>query len=101
MLVDYESAWHDLKKVINSKKSHGGAALLVEMARCEITHGVTEGLPEKALRLYGEELYQALVPAVSAPEGQADGVNDRGSLDEPLHRSTKEIHHVGEVLGAR
>lgn len=97
MLVDYEQAWLDLKELISSKRSHGADTLLVEMARMEIACKTLEGLPEKALRLYGQELAEALVPAVSPPEeGTADGANEAGALVAPVHRSIQEEHHAAD-----
>lgn len=103
MLVDFEAVLLDLKAVLVTKASHGRDALLAEIAGLEVKHRVTEGLPEKALRLYGEELADALRPAVSPPSLEAaDGHNDTAVLDAAAHRSTQEDHHApGVPVGAR
>lgn len=93
MLVDFERVLLDLKTVLAAKKSHGGDSLLAEIARLEARHRCEEGLPEKALRLYGESLRDALLPAPSGSlEDPADGYNDRVGLAPASHRS-KEMNH--------
>lgn len=62
MLVDHEEVLLRLKEHIVGKNSHGQRDLLGVLTRLEVECRVPEGLPEKALRLYGEELHEVLVP---------------------------------------
>lgn len=95
MLVDYERVVLAIKREVASKKSHGGAALLAAIAQFEVDCIVEEGLPERALRLYGVALSDDLItPTHRDPDlGHGDGDNDRLSLVGSAIRS--EEHHVG------
>jgi hypothetical protein len=65
-LVDYEAVVLDLEQLIRSKRSHGQRDLLDALADLRSRHRLAEGLAEKALRLYGDELHEALSrPAAS------------------------------------
>jgi hypothetical protein len=97
MLVDYEAVLLDLKAVLAQKKSHGGDALLLEIARLEQQHRSVEGLPEKALRLYGPELADALPSAHRPVSGAADGDNESEALDAEGHRS-QEKHRAQHAV---
>lgn len=55
-LVDYEAVVLDLEAEVAAKNSHGQRDLLRKIAELRQEHRVTEGLPERALRLYGAEL---------------------------------------------
>lgn len=81
MLVDHEKAWQRFKAVVASKSSHGQKDLLAEMSRIEVECGVEEGLPEKALRLYGIVISDDLLkPSQSDPRvGQGDGTDQSPS----------------------
>lgn len=75
MLVDYERVVLELKGILASKKSHGGQALLADVARLEAEHQVVEGSMERAIRLYGFEIPGDL-PRPTDPlalEGAGDG----------------------------
>lgn len=74
MLVDYERVLIDLRGIIASKKSHGRNDLLVAMAELEADYRIPEGLPERALRQYGNEIssgiHAAPRPTEAAPESE-------------------------------
>lgn len=96
MLVDCERVLLLLKQHIASKNSHGQRDLLAEIARLEVECRVDEGLPEKALRLYGVVFSDDLLrPADADPRAdQRDGHDDipRRVADSPVH---KEDTHGG------
>jgi hypothetical protein len=83
VLVDYEKVVLSLKAFVSAKPSHGREGLLAEISRLEAENALEEGLPEKALRLYGVVLTDALLrPALGSPSlGDSDG------LDDPDRRS--------------
>lgn len=70
-LVDWEAVALDLEGYVLSRNSHGQRDLLAKLAELKIRHRQVEGLPEKALRLYGSELAEALDrrPADAEHEG--------------------------------
>jgi hypothetical protein len=80
MLVDFERVIALLKREVASKPSHGQRDLLATIARLEGECMIEEGLPEKALRLYGPDLADALAqlrparrdPRVVLADGLAD-----------------------------
>lgn len=102
MLVDYEKVVRDLKVYFARKGSHGRDGLLAEIARLEAEHQLEEGLPEKALRLYGVVVSDALLrPALGAPaleslDGHVDPVGRR-----PLGHRHQEDHdgHAAAAVG--
>jgi hypothetical protein len=53
MLTDHERVLLKLKAHIASKGSHGQRELLGLIGKLEVECSVEEGLPERALRLYG------------------------------------------------
>lgn len=59
-LVDWEAVVLDLEAHVRSRNSHGQRDLLATLADLKIRHRQIEGLPEKALRLYGPELAEVL-----------------------------------------
>lgn len=61
MLVDYERVVLRLKQHIGTKSHHGQRELLALIAGLEGECALEEGLPEKALRLYGVELFETVV----------------------------------------
>jgi hypothetical protein len=75
MLVDYERVVALLKRHATSKGSHGQRELLEVIARLEAECMIEEGLPEKALRLYGVVLSDDLLrPSLRDPRaGLVDG----------------------------
>lgn len=70
-LVDWEAVALDLEAHVLSKNSHGQRDLLAKIAELKIRHRQIEGLVEKATRLYGPELAEALDrrPADAEHEG--------------------------------
>jgi hypothetical protein len=62
MLVDWEAVVLDLRKYMLEKpgNSYGHAELSAKLDALTIQHRQVEGLPEKALRLYGSDLADAL-----------------------------------------
>lgn len=59
-LVDWEAVVLDFQGHIRSKNSHGQRELTDKLADLIVQHRQVEGLPEKALRLYGPELHEIL-----------------------------------------
>lgn len=95
MLVDYEKVVRDLKALIASKGSHGQRDLLAAVARLEAEHQLEEGLPERALRLYGVVFSDALLrPALEVPvSGLPDGPDDRPGRRPGGTRYQEAPHH--------
>lgn len=85
MLIDHEQAWLLLKEVVRAKRAHGADGLLVEMSRLEVECRVEEGIPERALRLYGIALGDFPRPAPPSPAqpGLADGHDDSRPAGRP------------------
>jgi hypothetical protein len=94
VLVDHEKAWLALKALIADKGSHGRDTLLAEMSKLEVQHTLEEGLPERALRLYGVVFSHDLLrpahegPASASRDGHADLHAAGGESTD-----TKEQHH--------
>ena len=92
MLVDYERVVQALKEYVCTKGSHGQRELLAEISRLEAACTLEEGLPEKALRLYGVVLSDALLrpalgdPALDPRDG-SDDLPDRRSGTDPSEPS--------------
>src|SRR3954469_8142772 len=78
VLVDHERVVLDLKRAIVAKKSHGQRDLLALIAQLEVQHQLEEGVPERALRLYGVVFSDDLLrPSLSDPRvGRGDGADD-------------------------
>lgn len=93
MLVDHERVLLELKQHIGSKSHHGQRDLLAEIARLEVANAVEEGVPERALRLYGVVFSDDLLrPPSSDPRvDPSDGLNGhpRGAGS---HTSKEERH---------
>lgn len=77
MLIDYEAVVNALEEHFLSEHSHGQRRLLQKLAELRVEHRIhDEGLPQKALRLYGAELFAqdngghppAEAPEVERPE---------------------------------
>jgi hypothetical protein len=97
VLVDHEAAWLALKAAVAQKSHHGQRDLLAEMARLEVAHALVEGLPEKALRLYGVDLSEDLLRP-SSRVGRvlpSDGRNGRALRDGSTSESQEDAHAVG------
>jgi hypothetical protein len=58
MLVDTERVLLDLKRHLATKPHHGQRELALVIAELEAKHQIEEGLPERALRLYGMEFFE-------------------------------------------
>lgn len=86
MLVDWEAVVHDLEAFIANKQgnSFGQRELTDELLRLRVLHRQVEGLPEKALRLYGSELIDVL-----SPRPATDGAARAGGNGQPLTASPR------------
>lgn len=75
MLVDWEAVVLDLEAYIEAKpgRSFGERELSNELRRLRVRHRVTEGLPERALRLYGADLIDVLRPRPATPDPEGPG----------------------------
>jgi hypothetical protein len=93
MLIDHERVLLDLKRSIAAKSHHGQRDLLAEIARLEVENVVEEGVPERALRLYGVALSSDLIrPSSLEPRvALADGHNG-DALRPGSHRDKEERH---------
>lgn len=111
MLVDYEALLLDLKAAVIAKNSHGQRDLLGLIARLEVEHRVEEGLPERAIRLYGQDLQEALTgssrePATEVPVGDnghgsyARSLSDSPSPKEDTHARDADAGHAGHPAHA-
>jgi hypothetical protein len=73
MLIDYEAVVHDVEAYIEGKDGNSfGERELTDLLRSlRVRHRIQEGLPERALRLYGPQLAESLRgrPAPSDLEG--------------------------------
>lgn len=73
MLVDWEKVCLELEAIFASKKSHGQSDLLLAVAELKADYRIPEGMPEQALRQYGNEIGAAIHrgeaprPAEAAP----------------------------------
>lgn len=90
MLVDWEAVVHDLEAYIDSKpgRSFGERELTAELRGLRVRHRVTEGLPERALRLYGASLIDVLRPTPATPDSEVSG----GMRDGDPHRIAATPH---------
>lgn len=97
MVVDHEAVLADLEAHIQAKGSWGRRELIEYLAAARARHRVPEGLPEKALRLYGPQLIEVLRqrPATFDPEG-TDGMDERAT-----HRVEAVGPHEGAGHGQR
>lgn len=59
-LVDWEAVVLDFEEYVRTRNSHGQRDLLAVLADLRVRHRQVEGLPVKALRLYGSELEEVL-----------------------------------------
>lgn len=73
-LLDYEGIVLDLERHFLTKNSFGQRELLALVAQLRVDHRQVEGLPEKALRLYGSDLAEAVKqsPAIQGIAGPDD-----------------------------
>lgn len=84
-LVDWEAVVLDLECYIAAKNSHGQRDLLAKLAELRSEHRQLEGLPEKALRLYGDELVDALKPRPTDVDSAGGDAMDGAS---PIRRES-------------
>jgi hypothetical protein len=96
MLVDSEHVLLELESYIASRSSHGRNDLLLKITELKTAHTVTEGLPEKAIRLFGTQLSEDLI-RTHPGKAPADEDSDRAPAmaTAPGHRSPNgtEEHH--------
>lgn len=78
MLTDHERVLLKLKAHVASKKSHGQRDLLATIAALEAECAVEEGLPEKALRLFGNRLSEDLLRQ-EQPQAAGNGAAGAGA----------------------
>lgn len=92
-LVDWEAAFLDLEAYIEGKdgRSFGQRELSDEMRRLRVRHRVPEGLPERAMRLLGPDLMEALRRRPATPDPEASGGMDEGAT----HRMAADRSHEG------
>lgn len=84
MLVDSERVLLELEDFFISKNSFGSRELLRKLVELKSECRITEGVPEKALRLYGVLLSEDLI---SAPDAGSTMHRPAGVVDMD-HRST-------------
>jgi hypothetical protein len=82
-LVDWEALVLDLEAHVRSKNSHGQRELLDLLADLRSRHRVSEGLPERAGRLYLPELLEELSGRPALPED----VDSREMASSSPHRN--------------
>lgn len=78
-LIDWEAVVLDLEAHIAGKHSHGQRDLLAKLAELRGQHRQIEGLPEKALRLYGTDLIDAVTPRPAGPDSAGGEAMDGAS----------------------
>lgn len=93
MLIDHERVLLDLKRIIAAKSHHGQRDLLAEISRLEVENVVEEGVPERALRLFGVVLSDDLLrpPSQEPRVAPVDGHNG-DALRPGSHRDKEERH---------
>jgi hypothetical protein len=105
MLVDYERAWLELKAATLGKQGIGVGTLHSLMAELEISNRVEEGLPERALRLYGVLLGQDLTIGGHSPaptEALAQSLDgNEATPSDSAESGSKENHNAGEQEAVR
>lgn len=102
MLVDAERVLLDLKRHIASKSHHGQRDLLAEIARLEVQNQLEEGLPERALRLYGVKFAEDLTRP-SSVDGRVlppDGDNVRALHGDSHRGKAQDVSHSRAGAGA-
>jgi hypothetical protein len=92
-LIDHEAVMHDFEDYILQENSHGQRFLLKKLAELRAQHRVVEGTPERVLRQYGENIYQAIRDSSSAgapvpPEHDED--ERESSMSEGGHNGRTE-----------
>lgn len=107
-LIDWEAVVLDLEAYIAAKHSHGQRELLARLAELRVQHRQIEGLPEKALRLYGTDLIDAVTPRPAGPDSDGGGAMDEastirresttpgGTRNGGTRRNSKAVHHTGQ-----
>lgn len=99
MLVDYERVVQRLRQEMVERQGIGRDGLYALIARLEVECAVEEGLPERALRLYGVALSDDLITSGLQPapdpahapgpdgSGAAPSIAARGGTKEHTHGS--------------
>jgi hypothetical protein len=87
-LIDWEGVVLELEGHVLSKNTHGQRELLAKLAELRVRHRQIEGLPEKALRLYGPELADAVsrhdgIPGAVVPDDIGGGSPARSESTTP------------------
>lgn len=84
MPTDYEAVVQDLEAFIQGKDgpSFGRRELVDKLLELRVRHRMAEGLPERALRLYGPELTEILRQRSATPGPEGPG----GMGDDAIHR---------------
>lgn len=103
MLVDHEALLLDLKRHLVTKNSHGQRDLLGLIAHLEVAHAVEEGVPERALRLYGADLAEALRRSDEPTTGGPAGDHGHGAEAHSLtgrNGHNEEDHHGSQHRNA-
>lgn len=92
MLIDYERVVLRLRQEMVGRQGIGADGLLALIGRLEAECAVEEGLPERALRLYGSEIFELIKSGTSSAPLQAHALVPDGEQAAPsiaAHRGTK------------
>jgi hypothetical protein len=98
-LVDWEAVILDLEEFIETKdgRSFGQRELTDLLRGLRVRHRIQEGLPERALRLYGPDLIDALRREPATPDSEVSGGMDEGAT----HRIAGRAPHEGDTPSER
>lgn len=78
MITDYEAVVADLRIYLVGKRSFGQRELIIKLTELEAKHRVEEGLPEKALRMYGNEIHEAITQPPASESAEREPAVVRG-----------------------
>lgn len=98
MLVDYEAVLLDLKRHLATKPHHGQRELAVVIAQLEVKNRVEEGMPDRALRLYGLEFFEEAItssrqpPSTERRVAPGDGHQVRALRGDSSPQSEEDTH---------
>ncbi len=99
MLVDHERVLLDLKREIAEKSHHGQRDLFALIGELEARHAIEEGLPEKAMRLYGLAFFEEAIKAPGSERERvpaADGAEDRPPGGDKVRALRGDSNHESE-----
>lgn len=102
-LVDYERVVVRLRQEMVGRQGIGADGLLALIGRLEAECAVEEGLPERALRLYGSEIFELIKSGTpSAPQQSHASASDdvRSAPSIAAHSGTKGAHDGGRNSAA-